>query len=347
MITIPSYIIISILTGYLCYLFVPIVKKYCEEHNLYDMPGPRKMHNRPTPRLGGIALFAAYFLGLVPGFLLFPDLWWSNLKTLTGIFCGGSIIFTLGLIDDLRGVRPLWKLFWQVITCLVLVAFDIRLQFINIPFYQIYDFGYWGIPLTVIWLVLIFNTINLIDGLDGLASGVSAIIGVSFLVLSLMMGLPLPSFLAAGVIGITIAFLKFNYFPAKIFMGDSGALFLGYIFGVISLFWPKSFATVVMFVPIVALGVPLIEIVTTFLRRLVTGQKFYIADRKHIFHLLLDIGIPPRITVWIFYLACMQLAITTFAIVGTERNILFVLQVLLIIFTAVVVSKKIRLMSKK
>ncbi len=347
MINIPSYILISILSGYLCYIFVPIVIKYCRQHDLYDLPGPRKIHSDPTPRLGGVALFAAYFFGLIPGFLLFPDLWWSNLTTLVGIFCGGTIIFTLGVVDDIKGVKPLWKLFWQIVTCIILVAFDIRLEEINVPFYRIVDFGYWGIPLTVIWLVLIFNTINLIDGLDGLASGVSAIIGVSFLALSLMMGLPLPSFLAAGIIGITLAFLKFNYFPAKIFMGDSGSLFLGYIFGVISIFWPKSFATVVMFVPIVALGVPLIEIITTFIRRSIAGQRFYVADRKHIFHFLLGLGIPPRVTVWIFYLASLQLAITTFAIAGGDRNILFVLQILLIIFTAIIVSKNLRLVNRK
>ena len=347
MIQIPSFVIISILSGYLCYLFIPIVKGYCKQHELYDMPGPRKIHTEPTPRLGGVALFAAYFMGLMPGFLLFPDLWWANLKTITGIFLGGIIIFALGLIDDIRGVRPLVKLFWQIVACVVLVIFDIRLHAINIPFYKMVDFGFWGIPLTIIWVVAIINTINLIDGLDGLAAGVSAIIAISFLVLSLMMGLPLPSFLAAGIIGITLAFLKFNYFPASIFMGDSGSLFLGYLFGVISLFWPKSFATVVMFVPILALGVPLIEIITTFFRRLFAGQKIYVADKRHIFHFLLDMGVPERVTVWLFYLISLQFALTTFGIVGGDRNILFVLQAILIIFTAIVVSKNLKLERRK
>lgn len=347
MIKIPSFIIISILSGYLCYLFIPLVKKYCEDHDLYDMPGPRKIHKEPIPRLGGIALFAAYFLGLVPGFLLLPDLWWSNFKTIVGIFCGGTIIFALGLVDDLKGVRPLIKLFWQIVACLILVAFDIRLEEINIPFFRVVDFGLWGIPLTILWLVAIFNTINLIDGLDGLAAGVSGIIGISFLVLSLMMGLPLPSLFAAGVIGIALAFLKFNYFPAKIFMGDSGSLFLGYLFGVISLFWPKSFATVVMFVPILALGVPLIEVATTFFRRLFAGKKFYIADRHHIHHFLLNMGVPERVTVWIFYLISFQFGLATFGIAGGDRNILFVLQAILVIFTGIVVSKNLRMANKK
>jgi UDP-GlcNAc:undecaprenyl-phosphate GlcNAc-1-phosphate transferase len=347
MIQVPSFVIISVLSGYLCYLFVPLVIKYCDQHNLYDMPGPRKIHSKPTPRLGGVALFAAYFFGLIPGFLLLPDLWWANVKTLIGIFLGGVIIFGLGLVDDIKGVRPLVKLSWQVVACLVLVAFDIRLEAINIPFYRIVDFGLWGIPLTIIWLVAIINTINLIDGLDGLAAGVSGIVAASFLILSLIMGLPLPSLLAGGVIGISLAFLKYNYFPASIFMGDSGSLFLGYIFGVISLFWPKSFATVVMFVPILALGVPLIEIVTTFFRRLFSGKKFYMADRRHIFHFLLDLGVPEKVTVWLFYLLSIQFGLMTFGIAGGDRNILFVLEAILIIFTAIVVSRKLKLESRR
>ncbi|MCP4580227.1 MAG: undecaprenyl/decaprenyl-phosphate alpha-N-acetylglucosaminyl 1-phosphate transferase [candidate division Zixibacteria bacterium] len=347
MIDIPSYVIISILSGYLCYLFVPIICKYCVEHDLYDMPGPRKIHKKPIPRLGGVAFFAAYFLGLLPGFLLLPDLFWSNIKSLIGIFAGGLIIFALGLVDDIRGLKPLTKLSWQVVACLVLVAFGVRLEYINIPFYKLIDSGVWGIPLTVIWLVAIINTINIIDGLDGLAAGVSAIIAISFLVLSQIMGLALPSLLAAGIIGITLAFLKYNYFPASIFMGDSGALLLGYLFGVISLFWPKSFATVVMFVPILALGVPIIEVFTTFTRRMYAGKKFYIADKRHIFHYLLDLGIPERVAVWLFYLVSIQFALATFGIVGGNRNILIVLQTVFIILTAIIVSRNLKLENRR
>lgn len=342
MIEIPAYVIISILSGYLCYLFVPIIKKYCESHNLYDMPGPRKIHKKPIPRLGGVAFFAAYFLGILPGFLLLPHLWWANFKILIGIFLGGVVIFLLGLVDDLKELKPRTKLLWQVAACLILIAFDVRLKVINVPFYGLVDFGLWGIPLTIIWMMAIINTINLIDGLDGLASGISAIVAFNFLVLSLMLNLPLPSFLAAGVIGITLAFLRYNYFPASIFMGDSGSLFLGYIFGVISLFWPKSFATVIMFVPIIALGVPLIEITTTVFRRVISGKKFYVADRRHIFHYLLDLGMPEKVAVWLFYLASFQFGIATYGIVGGNRNILFVLQMVFIIFTAIVVSRNLR-----
>ena len=347
MIEIPTYVIISILSGYLCYVFVPLIKNYCEEHDLYDMPGPRKIHNIPIPRLGGVAFFFAYFLSLIPGFLLLPDIWWGNIKTLVGIFLGGLIIFILGVVDDVRGVKPFTKLGWEIAACLVLIAFGVRLETINIPFYHLVDFGLWGIPLTLIWLVAIINTVNLIDGLDGLAAGVSAIIAITFLVLSQVMGLALPSLLAAGVIGITVAFLKYNYFPASIFMGDSGSLFLGYIFAVVSLFWPKSFATVVMFIPILALGVPILEVFTTFFRRLIAGKKIYIADKRHIFHFLLNLGVPAKVTVWLFYLVSAQFALAAFSIVGGDRNILFVLQAAFIILTAIVISRNLKLENKK
>ena len=347
MIEIPTYIVVSLLSGYLCYLFVPLVKNYCEEHELYDMPGPRKIHKFPIPRLGGIAIFSAYFLGLLPGFLLLPDLLWGNIKAITGIFLGGTIIFTLGLVDDLKGVKPLAKLGWQIVACLVLIAFGVKLELVNIPFYKLVDVGLWGIPLTLIWMIAITNTINLIDGLDGLAAGVSAIIAISFLILSQVMGLALPSLLAAGVIGITLAFLKYNYFPASIFMGDSGSLFLGFIFGVTSLFWPKSFATVVMFIPIIALGVPIIEFSTTLFRRLFAGKKIYVADKRHIFHYLLDIGVPEKVTVWLFYLVSIQFAIAAYGITGGSRNILFVLQVIFIIFVAIIISRNFKLGDRK
>ncbi|MCD6163523.1 MAG: undecaprenyl/decaprenyl-phosphate alpha-N-acetylglucosaminyl 1-phosphate transferase [candidate division Zixibacteria bacterium] len=342
MIEVPTFVLVSILSGYLCYIFIPLIKNYCIDHQLYDMPGPRKIHKAPTPRLGGAAFFIAYFLGLIPAFMLLPDLLWGNIKTIIGIFFGGLIIFILGFADDIKDVKPLTKLAWEIAACLVLVAFGVRLEVINIPFYHLVDFGFWGIPLTVLWLVAIINTINLIDGLDGLAAGVSAIIAVSFLVLSLIMDLPLPSLLAAGVIGITVAFLKYNYFPASIFMGDSGSLFLGYIFGVTSIFWPKSFATVVMFVPILALGVPLIEIFVTFFRRLFAGKKVYIADKRHIFHFLLDMGVPAKITVWLFYLVSIQFALAAYGIVGGNRNILFVLQAVFIILTAIVILRNVK-----
>jgi UDP-GlcNAc:undecaprenyl-phosphate/decaprenyl-phosphate GlcNAc-1-phosphate transferase len=342
MIEIPTYIVVAILSGYLCYLLVPLVKKYCLEKGYFDKPGPRKIHALPTPRLGGVAIFAAYFLGLLPGILLLPETWTQNHWQIAGIFIGGLIIFIMGIIDDIKGLKPLTKLFWEIIAACVVILFGVKLEVLNIPFYHLIDLGYWGIPLTLLWLVAITNTINLIDGLDGLAAGVSSIIALSFLVLSIILNLPLPSLLAAGIIGTALAFLKFNYSPASIFMGDSGALFLGYMFGVISLFWPKSFATVVMFVPILALGVPIIEIISTFFRRLVSGQKVYVADQRHIFHYLLDLGIPAHVTVWLFYLVSFQFALAAFAIAGGNRNILFVLQTAFIIFTAIIVSRNLK-----
>jgi len=342
MIEIPTYIVVAALSGYLCYLLVPLVKKYCLDKGYFDMPGPRKIHTIPTPRLGGIAIFTAYFLGLIPGILLLPETWNQDRWQIIGIFLGGCLIFAMGIYDDLKGLSPLKKLFWEIIAAGVVIAFGVRLEVLNIPFYKLITLGYWGIPLTLLWLVAITNTINLIDGLDGLAAGVSAVVALSFLVLSIILDLALPSLLAAGVIGVALAFLRYNYFPASIFMGDSGALFLGYMFGVISLYWPKSFATIVMFVPILALGVPIIEISSTFFRRLFSGQKVYVADQRHIFHFLLELGMTERVTVWLFYLVSFQFALAAFAIGGGNRNILFVLQTAFIIFTAIIISRNLK-----
>jgi len=340
MIEIPAYLIIAAVSGYLCYLFTPIIISYCVKRNLYDEPGPRKIHTRRIPRLGGTAIYLAYFLGLIPGLLLLPEIWQNNTRAIFGILIGGTIIFGVGVYDDLKEVKPLTKLIWEIIACSIVIWLGVRLEILNIPFYKVVELGFWGFPVSLIWLVAITNTINLIDGLDGLAAGVSLISGVSFLALSIIMDLQLPSFLAAGLIGTSLAFLKYNRFPAAIFMGDSGSLFLGFIFGVVSLFWPKSYATVVMFIPILALGVPIIEIIATFFRRLFSGKKIYMADRHHIFHILLDFGIDHKVIVWIFYLVSLQFALAAFAIAGGSRNILFVLQAGFIILIAIVVSGK-------
>ncbi len=342
MIEIPAYLIIAAVGGYLCYIFTPIVISYCVKRGLYDEPGPRKIHTRRTPRLGGVAIYFAYLLGLIPGLLLLPEIWVNNMKAIFGILIGGTIIFGVGVYDDLKEVRPLTKLIWEVIACTIVILLGVRLEILNIPFYKVVELGFLGFPVSLIWLVAVTNTINLIDGLDGLAAGVSAISGVSFLALSIIMDLQLPSFLAAGLIGTSLAFLKYNRYPAAVFMGDSGSLFLGFIFGVVSLFWPKSYATVVMFIPLLALGVPIIETIATFFRRLFLGKKIYVADRHHIFHVLLDFGLDHRIIVWIFYMVSLQFALAAYAIAGGDRNISFVLQAGFIILIAIVVSGKLR-----
>lgn len=339
---IPAYILVASLSAYLTYLLIPPIKSYCIKRNLLDHPGPRKIHSDPIPHFGGVAFVISFSLAVWLGFIASPRLWSENWIGISGILAGGIVIFLLGLKDDLKAVSPVRKLFWQILAALIPVLCGVRPEFLNIPYFKVVSLGFWSIPISVLWIVVITNTFNLLDGLDGLAAGIGAISAFTFVILSIVLNLPLASLLAAGILGVTLGFLRFNYFPAQIFMGDSGSLFIGYILGVVSLLWPKSYASLVMFVPILALGLPIIEVVTTTIRRLITGRKIYIADRRHLFHYLMEQGLSHSSVVWLFYLISLQFSIMAVGFVIGKANIILVLEGIFIIFIAIFLSRKIR-----
>jgi UDP-GlcNAc:undecaprenyl-phosphate/decaprenyl-phosphate GlcNAc-1-phosphate transferase len=339
---IPGYILVVLVAAYLTYLLTPIIKNYCIKRGLLDMPSPRKIHNKPTPRMGGVAFVISYSLAIWLGFVGSPELWHDNWLGIAGVVAGGVIIFLLGLRDDIKGINPITKFFWQVLAALFPVICGVRAEVLNVPFHTLVSLGYFSIPLSVLWIVAITNTFNLLDGLDGLAAGIAAISASTFLALSLVLNLPLASILAAGILGISAAFLRFNYHPAQIFMGDSGSLFIGYVFGVTSLYWPKSYASIVMLVPILALGVPVLEVVTTTFRRIITGKKIYVADRRHLFHYLLELGFSQQGVVWFFYLLSIQFSVMAVGFVVGKVIIVLVLEAVFIIFIGLILSRKLK-----
>jgi UDP-GlcNAc:undecaprenyl-phosphate GlcNAc-1-phosphate transferase len=339
---IPAYFIVIILSGYLTYLFVPFVKSYCVKKGLMDEPGPRKIHSVAIPRLGGTPFILAFTVALALGFIAAPNLWLENWKGILGLITGAIVIVSLGMTDDIRGVTPLPKFIWQIAAALIPVLAGIRPDVINVPYYKVVSLGFWSIPLSVFWVVIITNTFNLLDGLDGLAAGVGAIASITFVILSIVLDIPLASLLAAGVFGVCVGFLKYNYHPAQIFMGDTGSLFIGYVLGVLSLYWPKSFASIVMFVPLLALGLPVIEIVSTTARRLLTGKRIYVADKRHLFHFLLDQGFGHKWVVLFFYFVTIQFSVMAVGFVVGKANIILVLEAVFIIFIAIFLSRKIK-----
>ncbi len=338
---IPAYVLVTFLAAYFTYLLVPVIKSYCVKNNILDHPGPRKIHSAPIPRLGGVAFVISFSLAVWLGFIASPRLWFENWVGISGILGGGVVIFLLGLKDDFKDVSPIQKLLWQILAASIPVACGVRPELLNIPYFRVVELGLWSIPISILWIVAITNTFNLLDGLDGLAAGIGAISAFTFVILGIVLKLPLATLLAAGILGVTVGFLRFNYFPAQIFMGDSGSLFIGYILGVVSLYWPKSYASLVMFVPILALGLPIIEVVSTTLRRLITGRKIYVADRRHLFHYLMDLGLSHRNVVWFFYLISFQFSIMAVGFVIGRVNIILVLEGVFIIFIAIFLSRKI------
>ena len=285
------------------WLLTPALTEFCHWRKILDWPGARKLHQTPTPRLGGLVLFISAISAWFLAYIIWPTLWQESRSLILWLALGASIIFALGLWDDLKPLRFRYKIMLQILTGIILIWAGLRVNLLFIPFWQPVKLGWLSYPVTMLWFLALLNSVNLIDGLDGLAAGVSVISAATLLLVGLHYEAYLVALIMAGVVGVGLGFLKFNFSPAKIFMGDSGALFLGYLFAVSSLICPiKSYTAVALFVPLVALGLPLLETASSFLRRTLGLRKFYAADNQHLYNLLLDFGLSSRKTVIIFYL---------------------------------------------
>ena len=305
-------------------LLTPLVRSFSRRVGVLDLPGERKIHDQPIPRLGGLAIFIVFNLVVLItsqiDFFFFPidflkkiHFWW--------LFLASAIVLGLGAVDDFRRVPAAVKFFFQIIAGLILALTCSKIDVVALPF-GTFKLGIWSIPATVFWVVAITNAINLLDGLDGLAAGTSFIICLAMFGISLLnqnIGIALISIILAGSI---LGFLKYNFHPASIFLGDSGAYFLGFILAVLSLQGGlKGTTTIAILIPIIALGLPIIDTGISMLRRLLKslhimevdqernvvkffyldGWSMFRADREHIHHRLMEIGLTQKKAVMILY----------------------------------------------
>ncbi|MFS0674977.1 glycosyltransferase family 4 protein [Ornithinibacillus sp. 179-J 7C1 HS] len=276
-------------------LLVYPIKKLAFKWNIIDLPNYRKVHKNPTPRLGGLAIFIGTCLGLI---YLSP-----SHEYFLEISIGAIIIVITGLFDDKYQIKPILKLAGQLIPATILITSGLIIEKITLPFFGVIDLaGPFSIVITFLWIVGITNAINLIDGLDGLASGVSTIALISILIMAIMDQEILVVFLAVALIGSNLGFLFHNFHPAKVYMGDTGSLFLGYMISVISILGLFKNVTLFSFIiPIIILAVPIFDTIFAIIRRLLNGEKVMSADKKHIHHQLLAAGFSHRTTVLIIY----------------------------------------------
>lgn len=284
--------------GVISFIATPIIIKIAPLIGAMDIPkDERRVHSKPMPLLGGVAMYIATMAAI----LFFLPL----TKTLISIIIGGTIIFLSGLKDDLKGTTPKEKMFYQLLASVIVVWGGVQVDFITNPFESsgtILYLSWIGIPITIFWIVGITNTLNLIDGLDGLAAGVALISSISFVLVASKFGSTSIGILAAIIAGATIGFLPFNFNPAKIFMGDTGALFLGFMLAIVSIEGVmKSVATIAMIVPIIILGVPIFDTTFAIFRRLLSGKNIMAADKSHLHHRLLNKGFSQKQTVLILY----------------------------------------------
>lgn len=279
----------------LALIFTPLVKKFAINIGAIDKPNERKVHNKIMPRLGGLAIFVSFLIGC---FIFLPNVFitWS-------ILLGGILIALLGFLDDLKGLPAKVKFVGQIIAALVPIIGGIRIEYVMIPNGDFIEFGWLAIPITIFWIVAITNAINLIDGLDGLAAGVSSIALITISVLAMTLGNPLTPLLGFILLGSTLGFLIFNFNPAKIFMGDTGSLFLGYMISVLSIVGlAKSAAIFSLIIPMIILAVPIMDTTFAIVRRMVQRKPLMAPDKFHLHHCLIRLGFTHKQSVILIYL---------------------------------------------
>ena len=289
-------------------LLTPAVGGMARLLGVVDTPGGRRLNLRPVPRLGGVALFLGIF---VPSLAFLP----LDRET-RGLLLGAAIAVTVGAIDDFRGLLWWEKLGGQLIAAAVPVWFGIWVDRFTFPLVGIHTVPAWvGVPLTILWIVAIMNMFNFLDGLDGLAAGVAAIAGLTFAVIALSLSKPDAAIMSAIVFGACVGFLRHNFYPARIFMGDSGALLLGFVLAALSVQGLlKTAATVALFFPLLVLAVPIVDTTFVVARRLRHGQKVFEGDQAHLHHRFLRRGFSqPRaaLTIWAWCTALAAAALAT------------------------------------
>lgn len=319
----------------------PLVRRFAFKIGAIDIPKDnRRMHKKPTPRIGGLAII----FGFTVATLCFAQ----PSRQLYGTLAGAAIIAVMGVIDDCKNLPAKLKFVIQIIAALVVVfAGDIKIDVFTNPNF-LSDNPYWVLPewlsvtLTVIWIVFITNAVNFIDGLDGLAAGVSAIMSISLVFISIRVGEYSIAILGIALMGSCFGFLPFNFNPAKIFMGDTGSTFLGFMLATLSIQGVfKSYAVISFAVPLLILGLPLFDALFAMIRRILRGQSPMTADRGHLHHRLVDMGFSQKQTVFILYAISGVLGITAVLLAesGILRALLLVICVLILLLIGSMLGK--------
>ncbi|MCK5124926.1 MAG: undecaprenyl/decaprenyl-phosphate alpha-N-acetylglucosaminyl 1-phosphate transferase [candidate division Zixibacteria bacterium] len=319
--------------GVVTVILIPAICRICFRFGFLDLPGEHKRHRFPTPNLGGVAIFAGFWAAIIFAFYHYPAIGDELGPVLYFVIAGAVIVFMIGIIDDLTELSAPIKLAGQIIAGIIVYTGGIQISTLFIPLYGPIELGYLSLPVTLLWFLGVMNSINLIDGLDGLAAGVAAIAALAILFVGVAFELVTAIVFSTAIIGTCVTFLYYNHYPAKIFMGDSGSLFLGYIFAIISIVFPiKSYTTAAVFVPLLALGVPIIETTVSFIRRVATGHKFYEADNRHLFHYLGALGLSKAKVLWTFYLVSAVFAVFSGAMfIFDKRIVMAILAIFMVV----------------
>ena len=275
-------------------LVMPFIKKVAVKVGAIDVPGGRHIHKKVTPKLGGLGIFFGFLLG----YMIFGE----HSEQMNSILIGSFIIIITGMIDDICELKPWQKLIGQVVSACI-IAFYGKILLVDVSAFNLYlNFGIFTYPLTILFIVGCINCINLIDGLDGLSGGISAIYYLTVGIIGVMVGkLDLELVLTFVMLGSTLGFLVHNFYPAKIFAGDTGSMFMGFTVAVIALLGFKNVTMTSLIIPMLILAIPILDTLFAIIRRALKGEKVYVGDTYHVHHQLLNRNFSQRTTVLIIY----------------------------------------------
>jgi UDP-GlcNAc:undecaprenyl-phosphate/decaprenyl-phosphate GlcNAc-1-phosphate transferase len=345
-----EYFIAFILAFIVAFSATPMVKKIAFQIGAVDVPrDSRRMHKKPMARIGGLAIFFGFLVSVlfdIAGRLFSVPTVFSLDDQMLGLIIGILIIVATGIIDDIYQIKARYKLVPQLAAAIIVVVAGTRVTYVTNPFAEL---GlslmpeYISIPLTVLWIVGITNAINFIDGLDGLAAGVSSIASLSLFFISVIRGELEIAVLTAALAGATLGFLPYNFNPAKIFMGDTGAMFLGFTLGAISVQGTlKSYTAIAIAIPLLVLALPLFDTIFAIIRRVFQGKSIMEADRGHLHHRLIDMGLSHKQSVVVMYTASAALGLC--AVVLADRGVLSA--IILVISVSIFIIAGARYMSE-
>ena len=300
-------------------ILTPAVIALARRTGALDAPDARKVHARPIPRIGGVGIYAAFMASILIQ-LTFIDLPPEFMTSLIGLIAGSTIIVFIGLVDDYCDLPARLKLLGQIIAAAVLViGFDVRIDVITDPLGDYIYLEYLAIPATIFWVVGLTNTVNLIDGLDGLAAGVSSIAALTILLVALEEGIPFVAMVTAALAGAAVGFLYYNFNPARIFMGDTGSMFLGFMLAGVSVVGAvKSAATIALIVPILALGLPILDTAFAIVRRARNHRPIFKPDKGHLHHRLLAHGFTQKQAVLLMYVVSALFGLCALALTSVS-----------------------------
>lgn len=321
---------ITLITFVVSLILVPLAKKIAHHVGAIDVPNERKVHKTPMPRMGGIAIYGAFLVG----YIIYGEITTQMISILIGSF----IMLVLGILDDIKPIGAKYKFLVQIIAALIVVVYG------QMYFREISIFGFTlefnviiSYILSVFFIVAISNAINLIDGLDGLASGISSIYFLTISIIAILLGKTtgLDFILSLVMLGSTLGFLYHNFPPAKIFMGDSGSLFLGFMIAVIALVGYKVATVTSLIIPIIILAIPIFDTALAIFRRLLKGESIGSPDKEHFHHQLLKLNFSKKVSIILIYLInFMFSAVSIFYVMGNtmEAIVLYLLLMLSLLF---------------